>query len=55
MELLNQDERDFLKIRQDCKYRFTAKSFVVFQKKTIPLKLSTQNIKNVRLISVKRR
>src|SRR6478672_1532061 len=42
----------FLKVCQDCGVNLEEKVLVVVSKKTIPLKLSTQNIKNVALISV---
>jgi large subunit ribosomal protein L4 len=42
----------FLKICQDCKITLSEKVLVIVSKKTIPLKLSTQNLKNVELISV---
>lgn len=40
----------FLKICQDCNINLNQKVLVVVDKKTGPLKLSTQNIKNVELI-----
>jgi len=43
--------KNFLKICGDCKINLDQKILVIFSKKTIPLKLSTQNIKNVELIS----
>jgi large subunit ribosomal protein L4 len=42
--------KDFLKICQDCKINLDQKVLVIVSKKTIPLKLSTQNLKNVELI-----
>jgi large subunit ribosomal protein L4 len=42
--------KDFLRICQDCKINLDQKVLVVVSKKTIPLKLSTQNLKNVELI-----
>jgi large subunit ribosomal protein L4 len=42
----------FLKVCQDCNINLDEKILVVVSKKTIPLKLSTQNIRNVELISV---
>lgn len=43
--------KEFLKICQDCNINLKQKVLVIVSKKTIPLKLSTQNIKNVELIS----
>jgi len=43
--------KNFLKICADCKINLDQKILVIVSKKTIPLKLSTQNIKNVELIS----
>jgi large subunit ribosomal protein L4 len=40
----------FLKICQDCQINLDQKILVIVSKKTVPLKLSTQNIKNVELI-----
>lgn len=42
----------FLKVCHDCGVNLEEKVLVVVFKKTIPLKLSTQNIQNVELISV---
>jgi len=42
--------KDFLRICQDCKIDLDQKVLVIVSKKTIPLKLSTQNLKNVELI-----
>jgi len=42
--------KDFLKICQDCNINLQEKVLVIISKKTIPLKLSTQNLKNVELI-----
>ena len=42
--------KDFLRICQDCKINLNQKVLVIVSKKTIPLKLSTQNLKNVELI-----
>ena len=52
MQLLNLKQKHFLKICQDCNINLDEKILVVVSKKTIPLKLSTQNIQNVELISV---
>ena len=43
--------KNFLKICQDCQINLDQKVLVIVSKKTIPLRLSTQNIKNVELIS----
>lgn len=43
--------KHFLKICQDCQISFNQKVLVIVSKKTVPLKLSTQNIPNVELIS----
>nr|YP_010472297.1 ribosomal protein L4 [Navicula tsukamotoi]UVG41762.1 ribosomal protein L4 [Navicula tsukamotoi]UVG41906.1 ribosomal protein L4 [Navicula tsukamotoi] len=42
--------KNFLKICQDCKISLNQKVLVIVSKKTVPLKLSTQNIPNVELI-----
>jgi len=41
----------FLKVCKDCSIDHNQKLLVIVSKKTIPLKLSTQNLKNVELIS----
>ena len=43
--------KNFLKICQDCNINLDQKVLVIVSKKTLPLKLSTQNLKNVELIS----
>jgi len=43
--------KTFLKICQNCNINLDQKVLVVVSKKTTPLKLSTQNLKNVELIS----
>jgi large subunit ribosomal protein L4 len=43
--------KTFLKICQDCGINLNQKLLIIVSKKTIPLKLSTQNLKNVELIS----
>jgi large subunit ribosomal protein L4 len=43
--------KNFLKICQDCQINLDQKILVIVSKKTLPLKLSTQNIQNVELIS----
>ena len=42
--------KDFLKICRDCNISLEQKILVIVSKKTVALKLSTQNIKNVELI-----
>ena len=42
--------KDFVKICQDCQINLDQKVLVVVSKKTVPLKLSTKNLKNVELI-----
>lgn len=43
--------KNFLKICQDCNINLEQKILVIVSKKTMPLKLSTQNLKNIELIS----
>jgi large subunit ribosomal protein L4 len=43
--------KTFLKICKDCSVNLDQKTLVIVSKKTNPLKLSTQNLKNVELIS----
>ncbi len=43
--------KDFLKVCQDCGINLNQKILVIVSKKTMPLKLATQNLKNVELIS----
>ena len=43
--------KNFLKICQDCGINLDQKVLVIVSKKTMPLKLSIQNIKNIELIS----
>ena len=43
--------KNFLKICQDCQINLDQKVLVIVSKKTVPLKLSIQNLKNVELIS----
>ena len=50
-EIKEPKTKTFLKICQDCTINLDQKVLVIVSKKTIPLKLSTQNIKNVELIS----
>ena len=42
--------KNFVKICQDCQINLDQKVLVVVSKKTVPLKLSTKNLKNVELI-----
>jgi len=49
-EFLETKTKNFLKICADCKINLDQKILVIVSKKTISLKLSTQNIKNVELI-----
>jgi large subunit ribosomal protein L4 len=50
-EIKEPKTKTFLKICQDCTINLDQKVLVIVSKKTTPLKLSTQNIKNVELIS----
>ena len=43
--------KNFLKICQDCQISLKQQVLVIVSKKTVPLKLSTQNLPNVELIS----
>ncbi len=43
--------KTFLKICQDCGINLNQKLLIIVSKKTMPLKLSTQNLKNIELIS----
>ena len=43
--------KNFLKVCQDCSINLDEKILVIVSKKTAPLKLSVQNLKNVELIS----
>lgn len=49
-ELIETKTKNFLKICGNCKISLDQKILVVVSKKTVSLKLSTQNIKNVELI-----
>ena len=42
--------KNFVKICQDCQVNLDQKVLVIVSKKTVPLKLSTKNLKNVELI-----
>jgi large subunit ribosomal protein L4 len=50
-EISEPKTKTFLKICQDCSINLDQKLLVIVSKKTIPLKLATQNLKNVELIS----
>ena len=50
-EIIQPKTKNFLKICQDCNVNLEQKILVVVSKKTKSLKLSTQNLKNVELIS----
>ena len=49
-EFLNSKTTAFLKICKECNVITTQKLLIITSKKTIPLKLATQNLKNVELI-----
>ena len=44
--------KNFLKICQNCSVNLEQKLLIIVSEKTVPLKLATQNLKNVELISV---
>jgi large subunit ribosomal protein L4 len=50
-EITEPKVKPFLKVCQDCSINLNQKVLIIVSKKTIPLKLATQNIKNVELIS----
>jgi len=50
-EAIEPKTKSFLKICQNCSINLEQKLLVVVSKKTMPLKLATQNLKNVELIS----
>lgn len=50
-EISEPKTKNFLNICQDCKINLDQKVLVIVSEKTTPLKLSTQNLKNVELIS----
>jgi large subunit ribosomal protein L4 len=50
-EITNPKTKNFLKICNDCNIDLNQKVLLIVSNKTIPLKLSTQNLKNVELIS----
>jgi ribosomal protein L4 len=43
--------KTFLKVCEDCKVNLDQKVLVIVSKKTTPIKLATQNLKNVELIA----
>ena len=50
-EITEPKTKAFLKVCQDCMINLNQKVLVIVSKKTTPLKLATQNLKNVELIS----
>lgn len=50
-ELLEPKTKVFLKMCNDCKISLEQKVLVIVDKKTVPLKLATKNLKNIELIS----
>ena len=50
-ELTESKTKNFLKICDNCSVDLNQKILVIVSKKTVPLKLATQNLKNVELIS----
>jgi large subunit ribosomal protein L4 len=50
-EIKESKTKNFLKICDDCAINLNQKVLVIVSKKTVPLKLATQNLKNVELIS----
>jgi large subunit ribosomal protein L4 len=50
-EIIEPKTKPFVKVCQDCSVNLDHKVLVIVSKKTTPLKLATQNIKNVELIS----
>ena len=49
-EISQPKTKKFLKVCQDCSINLDQKLLVIVSEKTVPLKLSTQNLKNVELI-----
>jgi large subunit ribosomal protein L4 len=49
-ELTESKTKNFLKICENCSVNLNQKILVIVSKKTVPLKLATQNLKNVELI-----
>jgi large subunit ribosomal protein L4 len=50
-EIIDPKTKNFLKICKNCNINLDKKILIIVSNKTIPLKLSTQNFKNVELIS----
>jgi large subunit ribosomal protein L4 len=50
-EAIEPKTKSFLKICQNCSINLDQKILVIVSKKTMPLKLATQNLQNVELIS----
>jgi large subunit ribosomal protein L4 len=50
-QMIEPKTKTFLKVCQDCGINLDQKVLVIVSKKTTPLKLATQNLKNVELIS----
>jgi large subunit ribosomal protein L4 len=50
-DLTEPKTKTFLKVCKDCSINLDQKLLVIVSKKTLPLKLATQNLKNVELIS----
>ena len=50
-ETIEPKTKSFLKICQNCSINLDQKVLIIVSKKTMPLKLATQNLKNVELIS----
>lgn len=49
-EIIQPKTKNFLKICENCSIKLDHKLLVIVSEKTVPLKLSTQNLKNVELI-----
>jgi len=49
-EIIEPKTKSFLKVCQDCNINLDRKILIIVSKKTTPLKLATQNLKNVELI-----
>jgi large subunit ribosomal protein L4 len=50
-EVIEPKTKNFVKVCQNCSITLDQKLLVIVSKKTVPLKLATQNLKNVELIS----
>jgi len=50
-KLIESKTKNFLKICQDCSINLNQKILIIVSKKTVPLKLSTKNLKNIELIA----